>query len=389
MNEEAKGKFLNEFNLNLGLHFSEILNVPLAKPYWIYISLTHRCNFNCQMCGVKKILKEYELNLDVLKRVLKEIASWNLNCIVMLTGGEPFLREDVFDIINYSVSLGIKTEVVSNGSLIDNPQIAKKIIESGLQNIAISLDGVIPQTHDYIRNLEGAYRKALDAIGYLCQEKRIKRNGPQISVWTTIMKENTEELYEIIFLAKDLGVECLVYHPVIVNQADMQNTIKAGHFWITEGQIGILKQQINKIVDYQKNNGLVAFLHDPYLWLKYFQGTLTKNDWKCNPFVFIDIGPDGYVRSCGPAFGNVKDMNLTACLETLEAEKARERMQRCRKPCLQTCWARPEANSLNDIVKNFLSGLKNFDGNVGEKEKIIKEGIELLTKYEDLIRKNY
>ena len=376
---------LNELNLNLGFHFSETLNMPLAKPYWIYISLSHRCNFSCQMCGVKKILKEYELDINILKKVLDEIANWNSDCVVMLTGGEPFLRKDIFDIIDYSISLGLKTEVVTNGSIINNPQIAKKIINSGLQNIAISLDGVNPESHDYIRGREGAYRQALDAIAYLCQEKKLKKYGPQISVWTTIMKENTEELYEIIFLAKDLGVECLVYHPVIVNQADMQNTIKSGHLWITDGQIQKLKEQVDKIVEYQKKNGLVAFLHDPYLWLNYFQGTLTRKQWRCNPFVFIDIGPDGYVRSCGPAFGNVKDMSLAACLETLEAEKARERMQRCQKPCLQTCWARPEADSLIDIVKNFFSQLKNFDGNDGTKKKIIKEGLELLVKYEDLI----
>jgi len=381
--------YLKEFGLNLGFHFSEILNKPLARPYWIYISLTHKCNFNCQMCGVRNILKEYELDLDILKRALQEIASWNSDSVVMLTGGEPFLRRDIFDIIDYSVALGIKTEVVSNGTLIDSPQLAAKIIDSGLKNIAVSLDGLNPQTHDYIRGVEGAYRKALDAIGYLCQEKGARNYGPQISVWTTIMKENVEELYEIIFLVKEIGVECLVYHPVIVNQADMQNTIKSGHLWIQEDKIGILKEQIEKVVDYQKNNGLVAFLHDPFLWLNYFQGALTNKDWKCNPFVFINIGPDGFVRSCGRPFGNIKDMSLADCLNTTEAKMAREIMQKCRRPCLQTCWGRPEADSLINIVKNFLSQLNGLEGNNVEKKKIIEEGIRLLTKYEDLIQHNH
>jgi len=277
---------LDEFNLNLGFHFSEILNTPLARPYWIYISLTHKCNLNCQMCGVKKILKDQELDLNILKKAIDEIASWSSDCVVMLTGGEPFLRKDIFDIIDYSASRGLKTEAVTNGSIINNSQIAKRVIESGLQNIAISLDGASPQTHDYIRGTDAAFKKALDGISYLSQEKRIKGSGPQISVWATIMRENIEELYEIIFLAKDLGVECLVYHPVIVNQDDMQSTVKSGLFWIEKDEIGILNNQIDRIVAYQKENDLVAFLHDPYLWLKYFKGTLTRADWKCNPFVF-------------------------------------------------------------------------------------------------------
>ena len=385
----AEKEILKEFNLNLGYHFSELVNTPLAKPYWIFISLTHQCNFDCQMCGVKKILREYELEFGVLKKVFDEIGSWDSDCVIMLTGGEPFLRKDIFEIINYSVSLGLKTEVVSNGSLIDNPQIAAQIIESGLQNIAISLDGVNAQTHEDIRGAQGAYRKALEAVNYLFQAKKKKNSGPQISVWTTIMKENVEELYEIIFLAKNLGVECLVYHPVIVNQDDMQNTIKGGHLWITEDRIGILKQQINKIVDYHKQNSLVAFLHDPYLWLKYFQGTLTKKDWKCNPFVFIDIGPDGLVRSCGPAFGNIKEMSLSECLNTAEAKKAREGMQKCQKPCLQTCWARPESDSLIDIVRNFISKLDNLNESGNGKNNIVEAALGLITKYEKLILQDY
>lgn len=379
-------EILKKFNSDLEYHFSEIISRPLAKPYWIYISLTHKCNFDCQMCGVKKILKEYELDFNLLRKVLDEVASWNSDCVIMLTGGEPFLRKDIFEIIGYSVSLGLKTEVVSNGSFINNPHIAERIICSGLQNIAISLDGTNPQTHDYIRRINGAYKKALDAISYLTQEKKIKGKGPQISVWTTIMKENIKELYEIIFLAKELGVECLVYHPVIVVQDDMQNTIRSGSFWIKEEEIKILKEQIDKIVEYQQQNGLVAFLHDPYLWLKYFEGTLTKEDWKCNPFVFIDIGPDGYVRSCGPAFGNIKEISLTECLYTKEAQKARNRMKRCQNPCLQTCWARPESDSLDGIVQNFIFKVKESNLYDGKKQKIIKEALRILTKYERLIQ---
>lgn len=380
---------LNEFKLNLDFHFSQAMNKPLAKPYWIYVSLSHNCTFDCQMCGVKNILKEYELSLDILKKTLNEIASWKSDCVIMLTGGEPFLRKDIFDIIEYSVSLGLKTEVVSNGSLIDSPHIAARIIDSGVKNIAVSLDGAIPKTHDYIRGVECAYNKALGAIKYLCQEKKAKNNGPLISVWTTIMKENVEELYEIIFLAKELGVGCLVYHPVIVVQEDMQSTIKSGKFWITDSQMGILKEQIDKIVNYQKKNGLVAFLHDPYLWLNYFQGTVNTKQWKCNPFVFINIGPDGFVRSCGPAFGNIKEIGLTECLQTKEAQNAWDRMCRCQKPCLQTCWAWPEGDNLSSIIKNFISKADSLDDNNKDKAKTIKCAIEMLDKYEYLMLESY
>ncbi len=338
---------------NLKFYFSEMTYVPLVKPHWIYISLSHQCNFDCQMCGVKKILNGYHLDTGLLKKALKEISDWHSDSKVMLTGGEPFLRGDIFEIIDYAVSLGVKTELVSNGSLIQDAEMASRVMASGLQNIAISLDGVHPQTHDFIRGVKGAHEKAVTALRHLSREKKARPHGPQISVWTTIMKENIEELYDIIFLVKDLGVECLVYHPVIVAQADMQNTNPEAPFWILDERIGRLKQEIDKIVAYQKQHGLVAFLHDPYLWLNYFQGTLTKKHWKCNPFVFMNIGPDGSVSNCGQVFGNLKEISLKSCLDSKEARMGRKKMRRCQKPCLQTCWARPEADSLIRIFQNL------------------------------------
>lgn len=385
--EREIGNFLNKFNSNLGFHFSEVLGYPFVKPYWTYISLSHKCTYNCQMCGVVKILKEHELPKDIVKKALDEIYKWQEDCVIMFTGGEPFLREDIFELIDYSVKRNLKTEVVSNGFHIDD-ELAHKIIISGLQNIAISLDGAYESTHDAIRK-KGAFKRAINAITNLATLKTKLGYGPQISAWTTMMKENVYELFEIIPLARSLGVECLVYHPVIVMQQDMQNTSSESPFWIERHNLTILKEQIDKIRDYQSRHGLVAFLHDPYLWLKYFSGTLSKKEWKCNPFVFINIGPDGFVRSCGSAFGNIKEMSLTDCLNTKEAQKARERMRSCQKPCLQTCWARPEADSLIGIAQDFVSGMDNIPENNGDKKKIIKEGLALLNKYDDLVVKDY
>ena len=372
--------YLKEFEENLAYHFSEKLNYPFAKPHWIYISLSHSCTYNCQMCGVVKILKGYELPNETVKRSLDYIASWNWDSVVTLTGGEPFLRSDIFDIIKYSVKKGVRTECISNGSLIDK-ELANKIIASGLQNIAVSLDGAKSETHDHIRE-KGAFEKAVSALKYLAKAKREFGGGPQISVWTTIMKENVNELFDIAPLVRDIGVECLVYHPVIVAQDDMQNTSPNAPFWIRGDNLRILKEQIDKIVEYSNEYGLVAFLHDPYLWLDYFKGTLTKKHWKCNPFVFINIGPDGEVRSCGDSFGSAKSNGLDDCLYTQESFRARKIMKICQKPCLQTCWARPEADSLIDIAETFIKNVYK-DKN---RKQYLKKALKILDRYETIVK---
>lgn len=375
-----KKDYLGELKSNLSYHFSEVLEYPIAKPYWIYVSLSHKCTYNCRMCSVVKILKGYELPTETVKRALDEISSWKRDCIIMFTGGEPFLRKDIFDLINYSVNKGLKQEVVSNGSLIDD-ELAIKIISSELENIAVSLDGAKEDTHEFIRE-RGAFKKALKAIENLVKAKRKIGSGPQISVWTTIMKENTKELFDIIPLVRDLGVECLVYHPVMVAQDDMQNNSPDAPFWIKGEDLKILKEQVGKIVDYQNKHGLVAFLHDPYLWIRHFEGTLIRKDWKCNPFVFINIGPDGEMRSCGASFGNIKEMSLDDCLNTEEAFRARKLMKICQKPCLQTCWAHPESDSLLKITNNFIDNIRDNKN----KGRLLKEALNKLGQYENELK---
>lgn len=375
------------FERNLEFHFSELLEYPYAKPYWIYISLSHRCTYNCKMCGVVKILKGYELAKEVAIKALDEIHRWQRDCVLVFTGGEPFLRKDIFDIFAHAIKKGLKVEAVSNGALIDE-KLASRIVACGLQNIAISLDGAKEATHDSIRE-KGSYSKALAAIKNLVSAKKRLKDGPQISVWTTIMKENINELSEIIPLVSGLGVECLVYHPVIVAQDDMQNTSANAPFWIRGENLQILRQQIEMIIDYRDKNGLIAFLHDPYLWLRYFEGGLDKSEWKCNPFVFINIGPDGEMRSCGSAFGNIKESSLEECLSTEHAARARKLMKECKKPCLQTCWARPESDSLKTIVESFISDIAR-DGEAKEaKRKMIERALDMLSDYEKkLVEKN-
>jgi len=368
---------LNQLEIDLAYYFSELLGIPFAKPKWIFVSLSHKCTYQCKICGVVKILKGYELESDYIKKTIDEAAKWSWDSTVLFTGGEPFLRQDIFSLFDYSVNKNLKTEVVSNGSLI-NDVLAEKIVSSGINNIAISLDGASENTHDFIRG-KGAFNKAVKAIKMLVSAKRRRGNGPQISVWVTIINKNIKELLDFIPLVKEIGIDCLVYHPVIVTQEDMQNTSSNANFWPDKDDLFLLKEQIDKIVTYQSKYGLIAFLHDPYLWIKYFEGTLVKKEWRCNPFVFINIGPDGYVRSCGSAFANIKEGSLSECLNTSDAFAARKLMKMCRKPCLQTCWAYPDADSLSKIIDKFIASISTSKN----KANLGKEALRILETYEN------
>ncbi len=377
---QIEGNCVKEFKRDLAYHFSEELNHPFSRPKWVYISLSHKCTYSCKMCGVVNILKGYELPGETVMRALDEIASWEWGSTVVLTGGEPFLRRDIFDIINRAVSAGVHTEAVSNGSLIDE-NMAGRIVSSGLKNIAVSLDGALPGTHDYFRG-KGAFDSALRAVRNLAAAKKKLGRGPQISVWSTIMKENIPELSRMPALAVSAGAECFVMHPVIVAQDDMQNTSGSAPFWPGEKEIDILRGQIRALAAPEGGCGITAFLHDPFLWTEYFSGRLTRRHWKCNPFVFINIGPDGEIRSCGESFGNIKDAGITAALFTREASAAREKMKQCRKPCLQTCWAHPDADTISGLTAKMIGASRNVPGRAA----LLRECLAELKEYKNILK---
>ncbi len=386
MNEQIPGgRIIKQLNRNLSFYFSEATGQPFARPHWIYISLSHECVYRCKMCEVVKILKGKSLETGMVKKALWEISGWDNDGVVTFTGGEPFLRQDIFDIFAFAQGLDINYEVVSNGALIDT-DLARKIVSSGLQNIAVSLDGATAATHDFVRQ-PGSFDRAITALKNLVRAKKNNGTGPQISVWTTIMKENVGELYDFIPLAEELGVECLVYHPVIVAQDDMQNTSAQAPFWISSAEsLAELEKQIVRIEDYRGKNGLVAFLHDPYLWTNYFKGDLSRQQWKCNPFVFINIGPDAAVRSCGEEFGNLHEFSLEECLRSADARKARAMMKNCQKPCLQTCWAHPESDSLEKIITRFSRQLRESGLNPTGKLGLIEKAEMILNSYSRQIK---
>jgi MoaA/NifB/PqqE/SkfB family radical SAM enzyme len=375
---------LNSFMLNTRFCFSKLLNKPLVGPHWIYISLTNKCPLDCRMCGVKYLNKNMELTTGQLKKIIREIKQYRGEQCILFTGGEPFLRKDIFELIKYSCSLGLPTEVVSNGQLI-NDKLAERIVKSGLQNIAISLDGATAETYESVRMVPGSFEKAKKAIMLLAQKKQEnKGHGPQISAWTTMMKQNIPELYEIMLLAKKLGAEVIVYHPVIINQTDMQNTNSKSPLWPDEDSLRIFERQMKQIIEYHSRHGFVAFLHEPSYFLKYFKGQNLHNDWQCNPFEFLNIGPDGNMQTCGDTFGNAREgINKAWTSDRASAERAI--MKKCTKSCLQTCWARPAAESIEKITKALISEITAVDIKKEEKVKILSNAMSEIEKFEKMI----
>jgi heme b synthase len=118
--------------------------------------------------------------------------------IIILTGGEPLLRKDIFALADYGTKKGLRMVLATNGTLI-TPDITKKITGSGIKRISISLDGATRESHDLFRQVNGAFDGAIQGITYL------KEQGIEFQINTTVTRYNLSELEGILDLAVGLG----------------------------------------------------------------------------------------------------------------------------------------------------------------------------------------
>jgi len=160
---------------------------------------TRTCNLACVHCRAKATTEPWpgELTIKESKALLTDVASF-ATPIVILTGGEPLLRPDIFEIAEYGTSLGLRMVMAVNGTLITK-EYADKMKQTGIKRVSISLDGAIAESHDSFRAVVGAFSAALNGIEILKQVQM------PFQINTTITKANLVELPDINRMVNNLG----------------------------------------------------------------------------------------------------------------------------------------------------------------------------------------
>jgi len=170
------------------------------EPKWIAWEITRRCNLKCVHCRSSSGLEAKghpDFSLAEAKRVLDDIAAYS-KPVMVLSGGEPLLRPDVFEIANYGTSLGLRMCLATNGTLVTQ-EICDRIKDAGIRMVSLSLDGASAQVHDNFRNQPGAFAGTLNAA------KLFRENGISFLINSSFTKRNQDEIPKIYQLAKELG----------------------------------------------------------------------------------------------------------------------------------------------------------------------------------------
>jgi len=161
--------------------------------------LTRACNLACRHCRAAAINTPPpgELTTDECLKLVDDIASFS-KPVIILTGGEPLLRPDLYEIARHVTDSGLRAVCAPNGTLLDD-QAAERLVDAGIQRISISIDGRDAVSHDELRAVPGAFEGALRGI------EAARRAGLPFQLNTTVTTNNAHELPEIFDLAIRLG----------------------------------------------------------------------------------------------------------------------------------------------------------------------------------------
>jgi 12,18-didecarboxysiroheme deacetylase len=183
------------------------------KPVVVWNS-TKRCNLRCVHCYAHAEGENYkgnELTTDEGKKLIDDLAHFGVP-VILFSGGEPLLREDLPELIGYAVKKGMRAVISTNGTLITEEK-AHTFAQFSLSYIGVSLDG-IDDVNDAFRGVRGSYEKAVAGI------RNAKKVGIKTGLRFTINKRNFKEIPKIFDLIEEEHIERVCfYHLVYAGRA--------------------------------------------------------------------------------------------------------------------------------------------------------------------------
>lgn len=170
------------------------------EPKWIAWEITRRCNLKCIHCRSSSTpdIEEVFSTRDAFK-LIDNIASF-CTPVFVLSGGEPLLRKDVFEIAAYGTEKGFRVCLATNGSLINDWR-CQRIKESGIRLVSLSLDGSSPEIHDDFRRQKGAFKLTLQGV------EKLRQHGIEFIINSSFTRRNQHDIPATFRLAKKLGAK--------------------------------------------------------------------------------------------------------------------------------------------------------------------------------------
>lgn len=268
-------------------------NAPLCVPIFASLSVTKRCNSRCGICrlGGDGSPRGSELSAAELKRLAEELKEAGTE-VIGVTGGEPLLRPDIFEIFSHIKGLGLGLHLSTNGSLLDEDA-AARLLDSGPDWVNVSVDGVTAATHDALRGVR-AFEDLKARLRNFVRLRDARRSPVRLNLVMVLNALNLEEAPELPALGRELGADAVGFMPF--HMLDLEGPEAAKLRVRDLGKAGAALARIFEA----KRGGLVQNT-DAYLGLfeRCFRGEPSPVDCYAM-YSSIAVDPEGGVYPCFP-----------------------------------------------------------------------------------------
>jgi SynChlorMet cassette radical SAM/SPASM protein ScmF len=274
--------------------------LPKAAGYTlatVYLYFKY-CNLRCRHCWINppysptQTLKEDELSMDAIIAALDECRELGLKS-VKITGGEPFTRKDIFELLEYLKKNGVGINMETNAVLIRQRE-ARALKEALVRQVAVSLDGPDARVHESLRGVDGSFDDALKGIGALVAEKL------NLQIITCLWKGNADRVKDTVALAASLGASSVKINPV--------HAIARAHSMESSGETLSVKETIDfyhRLSGELKEEKRVRVIFDIPPAFRPMKEACRGRIGSCGIFNILGLLGDGRISICG--IGSVAD----------------------------------------------------------------------------------
>lgn len=310
----------------------------LRKPTAVHFNITWQCCLRCIMCPLwKHELNRREISVTEWTKVAYELKNWLKEYNALITGGEPFIREEtVFALIQKLSTLNIPTVIDTNGVLIDQ-RLARDIVKSGLNVIRFSLDSMNPKIHDFIRGVNGTYEKVLQAINYLLEEKKRQKSDIKILIGTIIMGLNLDDVLQVVNFVYNKGLDGIRIQPLLELPGYSIRWYKDNNLWPNSSQLKGISSVIDELVRLKKGRGKIyTSISQLRNIVYYYQESYNKKNKGCLAGLkHLKIDPFGNVYLCSKfgRLGNIGDNQVYKIWNSPIGQSVRYKIKNCTKMC--------------------------------------------------------
>ncbi len=318
----------------------------IKKPSFCVIEVSHKCMFRCKMCNYWKTDSDpEEIKIEELFRFIASLRDFVDTPFEMnISGGEPLLKEGMLDLVEFIAKKGFKFSLVTNGYLLDNG-VAKRIADSGLSFLAVSLDSLNEKNHDFLRGTKGACKKVMNSLEQFTAYRGRLQN---LTIQTIIMGPNLDDILDLVKWThnKHFTVSLMAITRPNMLPVDPEWYKKEEYSFLWPRDISQAQGVIDELIKLKKKGhnidnpigqleGFKSYFSDPESFIKAVPCNLGEG--------IIHLNPRGDVYLCCEMepIGNIKECDIKEIWTSQKADHVRKKIKLCKKNCagMVNCYA--------------------------------------------------